>query len=279
MNNINICFIIILLLFFGLFMVNIKENFNNLEMEESNQEESNQEESNQEESNQEESNQEEEIANTINDVNTVEETEIGSYDAYLNNILSNHTNIIEESNPIHSEVVPESDIKQETSNIILPVSFSLKLPIEMSSNINLKDVRKSTINLLTTPPINLSNEFIDNISFRSGSIIIDITLNIDEEETYNKLKSLESQGDLFLTINEMKFKIEIFKPISSITEIDPRKPNLTNCSNETDPVCCLEPYNSNNYPYKTHKNICIAKAKGALENYCKIGKCDEKDKW
>lgn len=286
MNNINICFIIILLLFLGLFMISIRENFSSEMEEESNMlEEEQQEESNMSEENitvlemfdnhSEEEHNEEEYQEEEQDIliNNITENNIEG-------ILSNHQNIIDESH--QEEHLNHEEVAQETvdpPNILLPVSFSLRLPIEMSSSINLNEVRNSTTNLLTSPPLSLSSQFINSINFRSGSIIIDVTLNIDSDDTYDKLKSMERNGTLFMTINGMQFKVEVFKPSSEIREIDPQRPNIGHCPKETNPVCCLEPYNSNNYPYKTHKNMCVAKAHGSLENFCKIGKCDEKDNW
>ena len=252
-------------MFFGLFVVNIKENFDNHEEDEE----------------EEQLYMEEEEQLYMDENNITPEINITPKINYIN--IENSKVISEESydkhyqEEEHLEIIPKSEIY----DIVLPISFSLRLPIEMSTNINLNNIRDSTIKLLTSSPINLSNQFIENISFRSGSgsIIIDIALNIDSDETYNKIKQLEKENKLFLIVNGMKFKLEVFKPSTNIIEVDPRRPNLNDCPTETDPVCCLEPYNSNNYPYKTHKNMCIAKSKGALENYCKIGKCDEKHNW
>ena len=55
-------------------------------------------------------------------------------------------------------------------------------------------------------------EEIISIDLESGSIIIIVTLNIDEEETFNKLKNLKRQGKLFLTLNKKKLNMKIFRP-------------------------------------------------------------------
>jgi hypothetical protein len=270
MNKINICFIIILVIFFGLFVINIKENFDNHLEEEMSEETNNMVKETDQEISDEEIN--------LNDIFEPEEYPTPKINTNVTELVNSNNEILEESNINNYQEEEHQHIEAE-NNIILPISFSLSLPIEMSTNINLNNVKDATIVLLTTAPINLSNQFIENITFRSGSIIIDVSLNIDSDETYDKLKNLEKENNLFLTINGMKFKVEVFKPAANIKEVDPRRPNLSDCPTETDPVCCLEPYNSNNYPYKTHKNMCIAKANGALENYCKIGKCDEKKNW